>query len=283
MFLKVLGSAAAEGWPAVFCGCEPCREARRRGGKDLRRRTSYQLGDAIHVDFGPDSYGSMIDFGLDYSLLRHLFITHVHPDHWYPEQLRLRREGFSRCLAGSLLTVYGNGHVGADLAAFSEGLAVLRLNFQPITPFERVSLGDEWSAVGLPASHSDEDELALNYLFTWRDRTVVIGNDTGWWLPEVWDFLQTQKLDVVVMDCTSGPTGTGPRAPETSWVGTHHLNCEWVVEVRDELARRGALAADCTFVANHFSHNGGWLHEDLEEFFVPKGIVVGFDGMEVEL
>ncbi|MEI6501881.1 MAG: flagellar hook-basal body complex protein FliE [Armatimonadota bacterium] len=60
MFLKLLGSAAAEGWPALFCACEACREARRLGGKNLRRRTSYQLGDTVHVDFGPDSFSSML-------------------------------------------------------------------------------------------------------------------------------------------------------------------------------------------------------------------------------
>ena len=27
----LLGTAAAEGWPAAYCDCEPCTEARRRG------------------------------------------------------------------------------------------------------------------------------------------------------------------------------------------------------------------------------------------------------------
>ena len=27
--------AAAEGWPALFCHCDVCREARRLGGKDV--------------------------------------------------------------------------------------------------------------------------------------------------------------------------------------------------------------------------------------------------------
>ena len=39
MKLKYLGTAAAEGIPAMFCECNNCKEARRRGGRDLRTRS----------------------------------------------------------------------------------------------------------------------------------------------------------------------------------------------------------------------------------------------------
>lgn len=282
MHLTVLGSAAAEGWPAIFCRCQWCAEARRRGGKDLRRRTTYQLGETIQVDFGPDAYGSALAFGLDYSLLRHLFVTHVHQDHWSPQELLMRREGFARELDHPLV-VHGNPHVQLSLEALQTSLEALQVQFEPAVPYETVELGEGWAAVALPASHSSEDELALNYLFTWQGRNILIGNDTGWWLPEVWDYLQDRPLHVVVLDCTAGSLGPGPRDVEKSWIGSHHLNCAWVVEARDELGRRNALAPDHQFIANHFSHNGHWLHDDLEAYFVPQGIAVGYDGMRVPI
>lgn len=39
MEIQYLGTAAAEGWPALFCDCEICRKARKTGGKELRTRT----------------------------------------------------------------------------------------------------------------------------------------------------------------------------------------------------------------------------------------------------
>ena len=39
MELQYLGTAAAEGWPALFCDCRICRHARETGGKELRTRT----------------------------------------------------------------------------------------------------------------------------------------------------------------------------------------------------------------------------------------------------
>ena len=36
MKLKYLGTAAAEGIPALFCRCEMCAYARKAGGKEIR-------------------------------------------------------------------------------------------------------------------------------------------------------------------------------------------------------------------------------------------------------
>jgi phosphoribosyl 1,2-cyclic phosphate phosphodiesterase len=284
MLLRVLGSAAAEGWPAPFCVCEACQEARRRGGKDLRRRTSYQLGDQVHVDWGPDSYHSMIALSLDYSPLRHLLITHSHQDHWCPQELYWRRQGFSQVPEGSWLTIHGNTHVEQILGAGYEDLDRLFVDFHLVEPFAELPLvGTAVTAVGFPASHASDDELALNYLLTVGGRTALIGNDTGWWEEEVWDFLEGYQVHVVLLDSTSGPKDRNAQGQLMSWVGTHHFSCRGVVAVRDELAKRGVLASDCRFVANHFSHNGGWLHEDLEAFFGPEGIEVGYDGMGIEV
>jgi phosphoribosyl 1,2-cyclic phosphate phosphodiesterase len=82
--LTILGSAAAEGVPALFCDCPTCHEARRRGGRDLRRRTTYLWEDVL-VDLGPDLLSQTLAFGLDLAPLRHALITHTHGDHFLPE------------------------------------------------------------------------------------------------------------------------------------------------------------------------------------------------------
>ena len=60
----ICGSAAAEAWPALFCNCRCCQEAFARGGKEIRTRTTYHLGDTVHIDFGPDICTQMQRFGL---------------------------------------------------------------------------------------------------------------------------------------------------------------------------------------------------------------------------
>ena len=88
------GTAAAEGWPALFCTCDACLQARARGGKEVRSRAAYMLGDRVRVDFGPDSYLHQQKYGLAYEKLEHLLVTHSHDDHWFPKDLAYRRAGF---------------------------------------------------------------------------------------------------------------------------------------------------------------------------------------------
>jgi phosphoribosyl 1,2-cyclic phosphate phosphodiesterase len=62
-----------------------------------------------------------------------------------------------------------------------------------------------------------------------------------------------------------------------------HLGCPDVAAAKERLESQGSLGAECRFIATHFSHNGEWLHERIEEYFRPVGIEVGYDGMVVEL
>ena len=47
MNLTYLGTAAAEGWPGIFCRCEFCERAKRLGGRDIRTRSQALLDDAL--------------------------------------------------------------------------------------------------------------------------------------------------------------------------------------------------------------------------------------------
>lgn len=101
MKLLICGSAAAEALSALFCTCPLCLKAQEQGGKDIRSRTAYQLGNEIRIDCGPDMFYPMIKYRLRYDLLRDLVITHNHRDHFYPEELYNRRPGMSKVPAES--------------------------------------------------------------------------------------------------------------------------------------------------------------------------------------
>ena len=64
MKIQYLGTAAAEGWPALFCRCKACKEAARLGGKNLRTRSQAIIDDCLLVDFPPDTYLHMLRDGL---------------------------------------------------------------------------------------------------------------------------------------------------------------------------------------------------------------------------
>ena len=278
MELTILGSAAAEGWPALFCTCEACREARRLGGKDLRHRTSYRLGDHIQIDWGPDTFAASIALGLNTSTITDLVVTHTHEDHLAPQEFYYRRPGFSQVSEDSVLTIHGSEQVEEALCGKIDDDSPFRLAFDQLKAYEERELGaelaqQEVSLIPVPAAHAQDIGGAYNYIFRIDSRRLLLGNDTGWWEDEVWDCLAGFTFDVVIMDSTYGP-----HRERRGHLGVHE-----VVEARQELASRGALKENCRLVANHFSHNGGWLHAQLEEFFAPHDIEVGYDGMVLEV
>ena len=53
MKIKYLGTAAAEGVPAIFCRCEVCRKSKAAGGRNIRTRSQSIIDDRLLLDFCP--------------------------------------------------------------------------------------------------------------------------------------------------------------------------------------------------------------------------------------
>ena len=102
---------------------------------------------------------------------------------------------------------------------------------------------------------------------------MLIANDTGDFPEPTWKFLKEQKFhfDIVVCDCTYGT--------RTDKYG--HMGGEAVLEVKERLEKMGSITKETKFVVNHFTHNAQCTHEDLQAYFNPHGIFVGYDGMEL--
>ena len=88
MRLFFLGTAAAEGYPGIFCNCANCNEARALGGQNLRFRSALLVNDDLLIDFGPDLLASAQRFNRNLSLVTTGLVTHAHPDHFPHRELQ---------------------------------------------------------------------------------------------------------------------------------------------------------------------------------------------------
>jgi Metal-dependent hydrolases of the beta-lactamase superfamily I len=94
MQVLMLGTASAEGYPALFCRCRNCQQARLLGGPSIRRRSACLVNDDLLIDLGPDISAAMQVNGLCLGQVKYLLITHAHSDHLLPENLLYRRKKF---------------------------------------------------------------------------------------------------------------------------------------------------------------------------------------------
>ena len=285
MKLQYLGTAAAEGAPALFCTCDFCRYARTKGGHEVRTRSGSMIDGRLKLDFGPDSYKQMLDHGLDYTYMKSVLVTHSHDDH-FSHDIFYRRPGFAQLNDDvPLMTIYGNEAVGRVVAPFESRY----IGFKRMVPFETVQIED-YAVTALEAVHCISNgagagwpvvfenraymraEEALFYLIEKDGKSLLYAHDTDEFTPADMEFLAGRKIDLISMDCTNGVL-------QANYVG--HMGCADNLRMRDKLMKNGAADMHTVFVANHFSHNGLVPIEELERRL--PGFIIAWDGLTVEI
>jgi len=274
MTIQILGTGAAEGIPALGCNCEVCCTARERGGKNIRSRSGALIDNLLKIDFGPDTLYHIHRERLNPTDWRFLVFTHSHHDHCAREELQYLLPGFAPPETARNLRIFGNAAVKAKV----ESVVVytgLRLECTLIRAFERYSIGD-YTLTPVRATHMTEvpDEEVLNLIIEHNGRRLLYACDTGWYPEETWDFLANVKLDLLILECCFG-------FKPNEYAG--HLDFERCLEVVQRLRKQGTLSSRSQVVLTHFSHNGGALHEELEARATPVGILIGWDGMRLNL
>lgn len=275
MKIKYLGTAAAEGFPALFCSCAACLRAARAGGKNIRLRSGILINDSVLIDITPDIYTQKLRYGLDLLELDAIAVTHSHTDHFAGAELT-KRSSPDYCTAGSEkpLTIYGNSQVcqvGRDSLDFEfHRRADDSIRFKPVHGFQPFTVqGMEFTAI--PAVHDSREECLL-YLIRQNGCAMLYANDTGLLPDETLDFIRGIPLDILSLDCTYGPAPAAAPA---------HMGLPENLLLIDKLKERGCITGRTKIIATHFSHNCQTLHEELEALLGKAGITAAYDGMEV--
>ena len=276
--LLICGSGASEAVPALFCTCKLCSQARKNGGKDIRSRTAYQLGDQIQIDFGPDIFYQRERLGLHYENMRHLFISHPHKDHFSPLQLTYHfhaEPGAAVLKENKTLTLHGTQQV---MMMFFRDLdrdySKMQLQLDELKPGRDVRILDNgMKFTSIPAFHYCPG--AVNFIVEMPDGfTFFIGTDSGPFQEETWQIFSEYHFDLMILDGTAGILDIKNGG---------HMTAREVASAVDRLRAMGSIDKGTKLVTNHFAHCAGMLHEDLEKFYLPLGIEPGYDGMRLPL
>lgn len=270
MKLTYFGTAAAEGFPAVFCNCEYCNEARRLGGKNIRSRSQSLINDDLLIDLPADTYYHFLQNGVEGDKIKYLIVTHSHPDHFYRNELNTHSSPFARNMRVPTLKIF------CSETTYKNFLWIPRnIDVTVIKAYETVELGD-YRVTALPARHMAEHEEAFIYIIK-GDKTLLYAHDTGYFYEDVFSYIKENEIvfDMVSLDCTNVDI---PISDE----GTH-MGFPNIERVLERLYDMGAVTDSTVKYVNHFSHNGNPIHHFLEERAQALGCHVSYDGCQVEL
>ncbi|MBP3437420.1 MAG: hypothetical protein J6K61_05910 [Clostridia bacterium] len=273
MKLQFLGTAAAEGIPALFCECDTCKEAMRRGGKNLRTRSQAIVDDCLLIDFPADTYAHYVAYRFPMEKITSCIITHSHLDHLYAPEICVRKKGFSHLKDQKPLTFF------ADRSSYdmlNEEIETCRVPeetaktvlISPYVPFET----EGYTITAIRASH-DPKSTPVVYLIEKEGKVMFYVNDTSDFDEEGWTYLAQygKKIDLVSYDCTEANS-------HIEYVG--HMCLERCVAMREKMKSLGLVDDNTIGVLNHFSHNGdSVLYEEFSEIAAKEGFLVSYDGM----
>lgn len=281
MKLTYFGTAAAEGWPALFCNCPSCVSARKLGGKNIRTRSQALVNEDLLIDFPADTYMHVLFYGLDLNKVEHLLITHAHEDHLYAEDLANRQEGYvpKEARPDFVLNVYGSENVAGEYervhANHYNGSLPSVVAMHQIRAYEEVKAG-RYTVYPMLADH---DKTMTCFIYVIIDgtegKTLLYAHDTGYFREDVWEFLKEKqfRFDLVSLDCNHG----------IGEAYQNHMSIPCDAKIKERLEKEGYTKPETKFVVNHFSHNCHSLsHEELCEAAAPYGMQVSYDTMSVE-
>lgn len=279
MKIRFWGTAAAEGIPCLFCGCAVCQEARKKKGRYIRTRSQMMVEDKILVDFNADTFGNAVRFDFDMSKLKHILITHVHGDHFYPEELTNRAVYYSNHLPHETLTLYGSEDVKTYSGALQKAVEQKRLAYCTLTAYVPYEI-EGITVTPLPAQHNTPNPYL--YILQQGGKTFFLCNDSGILSEETFAWLKEKKIrfDAVSYDCTHGLRDASRGGTQK----TRHMGFPQIEEMRRILTANGNYKENTVEMITHFSHNAeGAGYGDMETLAVEKGLVLAYDGLEIEI
>ena len=271
MRLFFLGTAAAEGYPGIFCNCENCNEARALGGKNLRFRSAMLINDDLLIDFGPDLMAAAQRFNRNLSQVTTGLVTHAHGDHFDTFNFHMRRDAFTGGLEIPIMRVFGPQEVTDTLEGMDGDLSQMRIETQT------VHAGNRWQYAGYTftayhAYHAVGKLETVFYSIEDGEHSCLYATDTGPFPEETWQALEGRSFDVIILE-------------ETLGVGMYsqHQSFESFVEHAQRLRAEGILRPGGRLIAHHMSHSGNPTHEKVEAVLGPHGVEVAYDGMDIRL
>ena len=275
MKIKVLGTAAYERVPAMFCSCPICNYAREHGSKEVRTQAQVLINDDLLVDFGQDSFYHSLRFGVDFQQIKNILITHSHSDHFIPEDFLMTKAPYGH--NDIELNVYGGQ---SSYEAFLPHSQKTKAEFTVVSAYQTFEVG-KYTVTALPARHGTKTPFI--YIINDGEKTILYGNDSGIEYDEVYEFIKNGKysFDLVISDCTNGNL-------HFEKINSHKSFKDNIFH-KQKLTENGNVTDKTIWVITHFSHNGlldnnqPLSHENVSAIAEKMGMVAAYDGITFEI
>ena len=286
-------------YPSPFCGCPHCVQARHEGGKNIRANSAALVDDDILLDMNVTCHYVAARLGISLAGVKHLLVTHPHPDHFEPDRLRWRRTTAngvpafdpttgiwsSRFTETPEMVIHGNVFISdcIDAAIPPKVFSTARYDFR----FELFTEG-QWTDCGdlrflpLRSNHGKHKGMAHTYVLERDGKKLFYSLDCGGYDEDQLELIAAQRFDCVVME---GTFSLGKVKDEELLLptGTGHMNLKKNVTFRRFLLDNGCIALDTPCILTHLCPHYTPPHEQFVPIAQKAGFMVAYDGLCVTI
>ncbi|MBE6613294.1 MAG: hypothetical protein E7632_12470 [Ruminococcaceae bacterium] len=227
---------------------------------DARRSSAALLHGHMLIDCGPHTLDCLRILGIAQECITDLFITHLHSDHFDPENVRT----LAKNRPGLRIFV-------SDAAMMPEipGAVVI-----PMEKYRSYTVADGVTVTAVDANH-DADFAPQHYLFDFDGKKLLYALDGAWFINKSYNFLKGCGLSVLVIDATCGDYEGDFRMAE-------HNSIPMIRLMLPSLRTVGIVNDNTKIVLSHLAPSLHDTHENTVNNAARDGLSVAYDGMEME-
>ena len=252
--LLFLGTCACEFSPRLKT------DLKDKFDNDARRSSALLINRHALIDCGIHTVESLGIAGIPLSDITDIFVTHLHLDHYQPENIQKIADAKSEPLR---LWV----REGAQVCDYSN------VDVRFMTQFEGY-VSEELSITGIPANHSPK-HFPQHFVVECGEKSFFYGCDGAWFLHDSFKFIRNKHLTLAIFDCTVGDYNGDFRMGE-------HNSIPMIRMMLPSLLTVGAIDENTKIMISHLAPSLHKTHAETCEIIRDFG-TVAYDGMILEI
>lgn len=226
--------------------------------KDARRSSSILLNKNVLVDCGIHTLNSLQIIKKDFKDITDIFITHLHPDHFNPENI-------------------------SEIAKHSPCLRLWVRKDAVLPPIEgvKIKLMEPYktyklSGFNVASVEANHGAFAQHFVFSSRRKRIYYATDGAWILNPAFNFIKNMKFDLMVLDCTVGDY-------EGDWRVAEHNSIPMLKLMLESFKNAGMVTPKTQIYGTHLAPCLHKPHAETVEICNPYGINIAYDGLQFKI
>lgn len=258
--LLFLGTCACDYSPRLATDCKD------RFDCDARRASSLLMNGNFLIDCGPHCLDAMRIAKVDAGDVTDLLLTHLHSDHFNPDNVRALADA-CRKKSGKPLNVWVS-----EAAVLPElgDMSVRRMK-----KFERYAITETLFVTGVDANH-DADFYPQHFVFEMGGKKLMYATDGAWMCNATYNHLRRAALDCFIVDATVGDYEGDFRMAE-------HNSIPMIRMMLPSMRTFGILKDGTRVILTHIAPSLHKSHAETAETVARDGMELAYDGWETEI